>query len=229
MYTLDIPDCKDLCKGSIFDGKLIKLEQYTEFIISDCFYLMNTYMTKMDMNDKLIYINPIINNINTEKYFVLSTNTLYSYNDIPEIIKNANCEGLIFYPQKSGNTIVFINRIQINPVVHKHQTNNIKFNSQPLKIFLDDYFNTLTSRSYNYEKQNKELKYISKTDISDVYDIYNSDRTSRLGIAHIPTIKISHLCKKIITDESLYPVMCTYHHNFKKWIPIEFIGKSCIQ
>jgi len=41
-----------------------------------------------------------------------------------------------------------------------------------------------------------------------------------LGIAHIPNLRISHMCNEIVTDSQSKSFECIYNNNFKKWIPL---------
>ena len=81
--------------------------------------------------------------------------------------------------------------------------------------------NFLKSRKYSYEQEGKKKKlWLKKTDITDVYDIHENLESERLGIAHIPNLKISHMCQNLINNDPIR-FLCIYNKNFKKWIPIK--------
>ena len=59
-----------------------------------------------------------------------------------------------------------------------------------------------------------------KTHIPDVYNVFDND--NKLGIASIPSLKISHMCDELIQTEPV-KFHCTYCNKFKKWIPIKIV------
>ena len=81
----------------------------------------------------------------------------------------------------------------------------------------DDYFKNFETLKTEGKKDKLKLE---KTDISDVYQIYNKD-DEKLGIAHIPNLKISLYCKKIFEDKNKEYFNCIYNNHFKKWIPLK--------
>ena len=84
-----------------------------------------------------------------------------------------------------------------------------------------NFVDYLKSRTYSYEKGNKTRKFwLSKTIIPDVYNISEKENGERIDIAHIPNIKISHMCNETIKDDAFVRFNCVYHTKFKKWIPV---------
>ena len=76
-------------------------------------------------------------------------------------------------------------------------------------------------RSYSYETSGKVKKlWLRSTEIPDVYNVSENNDESKLGIAHIPNLKISHMCKDNIISSEPKLFTCRYDKNFKKWIPI---------
>lgn len=215
IYTLNVTADENLYKGTIFDGKLIKVNNSYEFVICDCLYLMETFYTKMDMLRKIQHIQPIINQIPIQSYFDISTISLNYYSDIPKLVVDNN-DGLVFYPKVSGNIIIFTQKF-----LHKKHEDAIQINNISENLFLNKIFNSLKSKTYPYEKVSSAIKCLVKTDIPDVYEIYEVDKVTRIGIAHIPSIKLSHMCKNIITEsDKFYTFKCTYSLTFRKWIPL---------
>ena len=83
--------------------------------------------------------------------------------------------------------------------------------------------NFLKSRTYSYENDGKRKKmFLKKTEITDVYDVYEDEDGERLGIAHIPNLRISHMCQNLIKNEFV-KFNCVYNKKFKKWTPIKSI------
>jgi hypothetical protein len=222
---MDISD--SLYYGSIFDGKLVFSNNKYIFLIQDCFYLMGKKMLEMEMEQKMLYLDSVLENNfkknNKQHYcdnFDLKLNKLYKYVDLEYIINNLNklqinTNGLIFYPKFSG-----INNIHIEKKVDKidilsNNNENIKQTSYDIIHNLVDF---LKSRTYSYEKNGtmKELNLL-RTSIPDVYDIY--DNKEKLGIALIPNLKISYMCNETIKNDFV-KFNCIYNNKFKKWIPI---------
>jgi len=75
---------------------------------------------------------------------------------------------------------------------------------------------------------NIKILSLIKTDIPDVYNIYNNinelpNETNKLGIALIPNLKISHMCNSLIKNFDPIKFKCCFSEKFKKWIPIAVV------
>jgi hypothetical protein len=232
IFILEVTDISnEIYKNTIFDGKLIN---NSIFLIQDCYYLMGNNMLNINLNEKIHQLNEnIINNINI-KNFDFKLNKLYLYENLEELINNLSKlsysnNGLIFFPKKSGINILFLEKQSnknkesyaiISPIPeNNYNSNDIIFN----------YTNFLKSREYSYENMNN-IKILSliKTDIPDVYNIYNNinelpNETNKLGIALIPNLKISHMCNSLIKNFDPIKFKCCFSEKFKKWIPIAVV------
>ncbi len=245
--------CNDsIFKGSIFDGKLINIDGKYIFMISDCFYLEDNNLLSMDLIDKLNYLDNFMkNNFIKCNNFEFKLNKLFKYSELEDIIykiknnkfNNLNANGLIFFPKKSGNTIIYLdnNNAEVRNInnsvqqqqqqqLHQQQELNISMNrsnnnnnqiiTSGSYHIIYDFVNFLKSRTYSYEtnKYTKNL-WLSKTLIPDVYNVYENIMIDKLGIALIPNLKISHMCSELINDK---PVQfnCVFNDKFKKWVPI---------
>ena len=83
----------------------------------------------------------------------------------------------------------------------------------------------LKARSYSYEVDGKRKNYWLKgTNITDVYDIFDEPDGSKIDIAHIPNLKISHMCYESIKEGEIKKFNCIYHTQFKKWIPLKEVS-----
>jgi hypothetical protein len=220
--------------GTIFDGKIIQKDNKHIFLIQDCYILMNKKLLDMEIQDKMIYLNDIINtnfsNQNTCDNFIFKINKLYKYDQLPDLINNIipNCGipnlGLIFYPKFSGIIILHIE-------TKKDDSNKINIETkciEDVKVvsynLLNNYKELLLSRSYSYEKEGKtKVLFIKKTNIPDVYNLYENINDVKLGIAHIPNMKISHYCAENIGNEFV-KFNCIFNTKFNKWIPLEKIN-----
>ena len=226
IYKIKINSPQSIFRGTILDCKMCK----NIMLIKDCFQIMGNMLTDMEMQEKMLYIDGIFMNQFQKDYcsnFIFKINKLYQYNMIAEVINNIipNCsmeiQGLIFLPKKSGISIIYIDK--------KHSTNNnkIDIDSQQTLVstsyhMIHDLKNFLLSRNYSYENNGtKKNLYIERTNIVDVYNVYENNKDDKIGIAHIPNIKISQYCDENIKNKELCE--CIYHEFFNKWIPLKIL------
>jgi hypothetical protein len=229
MVKVKVNVSDSIFRGTIFDCKLIFTKKDNKFnnymLIKDCMMLMGNSLLDMEMGHKMTHINSIINNQFTKHpcpNFVFKVNKLYKYNEIETLINDIipacsiPVQGLVFYPKFSGVTIIYIKKEQEKIEISNKQ--NVDDKSYHMIYNLPKF---LKSRLYSYESSGQKKRlWIRKTEISDVYDVLENKDNNRLGIAHIPNLKISHLCKENIKDESV-KFLCTFNKKFKKWIPIK--------
>jgi hypothetical protein len=229
-FNMKIND--DIFKGTIFDGKLIQNNNDYIFLIQDCFYLMGNKMLDMTMSKKMDHMNNIMNTYfkkdkNIESYcknFEFKLNKLYNYDELEDLISNLSkftfqSNGLIFYPQKSGITVLFIEK-KVEKVIISTSNDTIEQKSYHI---INDFIDFLKSRSYSYEA-NSMIKpmWLSRTEVPDVYDISEKEHGDKIGIAMIPNLKTSQMCDNIIGD-SMVRFNCVYSNKFKKWIPLNVV------
>jgi hypothetical protein len=219
----------NIFSGTIFDGKIIQKDSKYHFLIHDCFSVMGKKILDMEMEQKMLYLNDIINSNlsnNSCNNFTFKLNKLYKYDDLPELINkiipscNIESNGIIFYPKYSGNSIIYIDRKIDKITIESSQNEVIKAKSFDIIYNFTDF---LKSRVYSYEKENKhKIFYISKTSIPDVYELYNNKDEYKIGIAHIPNLKISHYCANNI-NIPFTKINCIYNPEFDKWIPLQIV------
>ena len=240
ILKLDMKTNDTLYNGTIFDGKLINnnnnINNKYIFLIQDCFYMMGNKLLNMNMKDKMTHLNSVINNNfkdNYSKNIIFKINKLYNYDDIESLVNKMDTleyksYGLIFFPQVSGITTLYIEKKETNN--NTRETNNkkeITINNrdnieQKTYNIITNFVNFLKNRIYSYEENGKtKILLLSKTEITDVYDIF--DNTEKLGIALIPNLRISHMCSELITDKPI-KFKCVYCNKFKKWIPLNPIS-----
>lgn len=220
----------NMFSGSIFEGKIVQKDNNYCFLIQDCFCLMNKKLIDMEVNQKMLYLNDIVkenlagNSVCNNFSFKL--NKLYKYNDLPELIEKIiplcgiESSGIIFYPKISGNSIIHIDKKPEKINIDSTQTEVVEAKSYDL---IYNFTNFLKSRVYSYEKESKhKILLLSKTSIPDVYEIHNKKDEPKLGIAHIPNLKISHYCANNIINP-FTKVNCVYNHDFDKWIPLNIL------
>jgi hypothetical protein len=216
--------------GSIFEGKIVKKDDNYYFLIQDCFCLMNKKILDMEIQQKMLYLNDIIkSNLAGENVcsnFSFKVNKLYKYNDLEKLIHEIipNCgipsNGLIFYPKLSGIVVLYIDKKIEKVDIESKQDEKIINRSFDIIYNFKEFLN---SRTYSYEKESKrKILWIKKTDIPDVYNLYEKKDNPKIGIAHIPNLKISHYCLKNISTK-LVQCSCVYSNKFQKWIPVSII------
>ena len=228
--NMNLTESNELYNGSIFSGKLIQSTSKSIFIIQDCFYLSGKNLLKLDMMEKINKIDYVINNF-LKKYcknFEFKINTIYKYNDLNNLINNilpksiVSTQGIIFYPKISGNTIIFLGNNDNKKI--DYNTNNNEIIEQSSYHIIYNFVDFLKSRTYSYENGVKKVLWLSKTDIIDVYNIHENELDDKQGIALIPCLKISHMCKDNIINKPIQ-FNCVYSIKFKKWIPISIYNK----
>jgi hypothetical protein len=213
---------ESIFRGTVFDGKLIQHNNQYIFLIQDCFYLMGSKMLDMEMMQKMKHIDNILKtHFQKNNYFDFKLNRLYTYEELEDMIDGLpklsfGTNGIIFYPPKSGITILHIEKktekVEIN-------SNNEKIEQKSYNIIID-FVDFLKSRNYSYESGSKMKRmWLTRTMIPDVYDISEKDDGIKLGIAMIPNLKTSHMCDTLIQDKPML-FNCVYSNKFKKWIPL---------
>lgn len=223
-------------EGSVFNCRLIQDGDKANFKIYDCFKYQNSFsIPNLDLDQKLKFLNNNISiNFTLDKYIKINTIDLYEYSDLRKLVTNLipesdfNVIGITFLPLKSGMEIIYIDNNDNETSQSKNQTQTTfseQVNIKDLKKF--GLSNLLEKRIYEYEKIGKEKNlFLKKTDITDVYSIFeNYDKEKKLGIAYIPSLKISHMCKEQICDDNYYEYNCRFNEKRNKWIPIKLIKK----
>lgn len=239
MYKILINASNSIFRGTIFDCKLINSSSsngnrttYKYFmLIKDCFYLMGNKIIDLEMMQKISHIDNVIKTQFTNgskcKNFIFKINKLNDYSELKNLIDNVlptcsvKCQGLVFYPKYSGINVVYLDKkqdkIDINSS-NQLDNNSIESKSYDLIFNLTKY---LKCRNYSYESTGKSKKlWLKNTEIPDVYNLHEELDDDKLGIAHIPNLKISHLCRTNVTDYNAKRFLCRYNKDFKKWMPI---------
>ena len=237
MYKIMISASNSIFRGTIFDCKLINSVSTYEnrniykyfMLIKDCYFLMGNKLLDLEMSQKVSHIDNIIKNQFTThskcKNFIFKINKLSKYSELKNLIDNTipkcgiECQGLVFYPKYSGINVIYLDKKEDKVLINSKNSldGKIESKSYDLIVNLTEY---LKSRQYSYEINGKSKKlWIMSTEIPDVYNVFEDLEQDKLGIAHIPNIKISHMCKNIVSSEPV-KFNCKYDKNFKKWIPV---------
>ncbi len=226
--------CNDaLFNGSIFDGKLLKdNENNHTFLINDCFFLNGTSVIDIDLIEKFKMVDNTINLKFSDKpceCFSIKYNKIYMYSELKKLIEtdlqtfSYTTIGLIFLPKKSGIHIIYVETK--DPKVEffssaKEDNKDLTLEC-PSHNLIFNLKNILHSRTYSYETGEKKRNFImEKTMTPDVYKLYEIGKDIPIGIASVPSMKLSHRFLKHFKNKTKSKVSCVYSEQFKKWIPI---------
>ncbi len=232
--------------GTIFDSKLINIvknnsnkdaqDNYQRsrpkyyMLIKDCYYLMGNQFLDLEMNNKMNHLDNMIKthfNQKSCRNFIFKINKLSSYSDLKNLIEKVipncgiKCQGLIFYPKFSGINIVYVDKQQEKIDITTRGKNHSEIESKSYDL-ISNLVEYLKERNYSYEKNGRTKKlWLKNTEIPDVYDIFEkTSDDSKLGIAHIPNLRISHMCNEYVCNSNYKSFECIFNNNFKKWIPL---------
>jgi hypothetical protein len=218
--------------GTIFDGKLIQNNNDYIFLIQDCFFLMGNNLLNMEMKQKITHLDSIFKthfnkNMNYCNNFSFKLNKLYDYSELSDLIQSLPTikilnNGITFFPKLSGINVVHIETKadKKSPSILGKISEKIDNKSYHIIYNFSDF---LKNRNYSYESNGKNSQlWLTRTLIPDVYDISENENSTKLGIAHIPNLKTSHMCDDIIKEKPI-KFNCIFCTKFKKWIPLNII------
>lgn len=229
IVNIKINPSQSIFRGTIFDGKLISIKKNYVFLIQDCYHLMGNSLIATELKQKMRLLDDLLNNqfSSPNKNFTFKINKLYSYDDLPTLVNDTikkcsiPCQGLIFYPKFSGITMIYVER-KLDKVEISNQSNEVNAPSYQMFQQLEDY---LKQRSYSYETEGKKKNFWLKiTDITDVYEMFESENGEKVDIVHIPNLKTSHLCYHALKDGNKKEFNCVFYSKFKKWIPLKEVN-----
>lgn len=225
IFKIKMSTSSSIFKGTILDCKLMNNQKNYYMLIKDAYYIMGNNALTMEMKDKMKYLNSIIDNQFSNNYcknFTFKINKLYEYSELKKLIENdipkckLQTQGIIFYPQYSGVTVIF-SEGKKQEKVSFGTSENVQNNTYDV---IKDLKEMLLNRTYSYESQGKKQTLtVCKTEITDVYNVYNG--SEKVGIAHIPNMKISLYCQEHIKDKQ--DCVCIFNNKFKKWIPLSVV------
>jgi hypothetical protein len=191
-----------------------------------------------------------INNVNvyvSRPFEINQFNSLFS-EYITSNITKYNIKGITFYPNISGTKLIYIfdkgddklrNDLCTNTYKHdtnKHDTNKHDTNKHDTNKHEDikSTDNSNLKIVYKYELVNFEDNKLvecnlemHKTDIPDVFKLFGIflDKgvyiKRRIGIAYIPSYKLSLKCKSHFMNKNVIIFTCKLDVNKNKWIPVD--------
>lgn len=248
MYPVNIRLDNSIYDGTIIDGIFVlnKKSKSKVFIITDVYYFRGKNMMDDNIQHKFMNVTTYLeNNFKHDdkmNNLILTINKLYEPTNINKLVddmersKGYDFRGYVFYPDKSGTKLIFLNTDEDEV----HTIENVK---QNIKEITDQ-----GSKKENMEmsKRKKKFKYvckldgpiystleIRKTDFPDVYYVYCADKEiinnknmikiKKLGIALIPDKNTSVICKNILNSKINGKALmkCQFNSDKSKWIPLE--------
>ena len=244
---IDAKVSKKLYKGTIVDGKFIRNKNEHTFLVQDVYQLLGNNILDQPLDKKIEMLDGTINTYFSSrpfKNFSLKINKLYTYFEVDHLINKVmkNCSlmtnGIIFFPKYSGISIIYLeqkdtlqkNKVNItesnNFETEKYDKKSVEKTSNTTADIILNMKGYLHERKYGYESEkNKDTAIfeVRKTQIPDVYDLYTLNEENKLerhGIAHIPNMKISHLCQDIFREKNREIMKCVHFSKFNKWVPL---------
>ena len=181
---------------------------------------MGNSFISTELKQKMQLLDDLLNNqfSSQNKNFTFKINKLYQYNELPELVNNTikscsiPCQGLIFYPKFSGITMIYVEK-KNDKIEISNETNEVNAPSYQMFQQLENF---LKQRSYSYETNGKRKNFwLKSTDLTDVYDMYETKDGEKIDIVHIPNLKTSHLCYNALKDGSKKNSIVFFIQNLK--------------
>lgn len=228
------------------------------FIITDVYIFRGEHMVDYDLKTKLDKVTKYINitlskpkNIN--KYFInLTVNELYCPTKIEDLkvimqkCTDIDFHGVVFYPEKSGTKLIFTNidfdeteerKLDVNKELEEKQESFV-LEENKQDVNKENKKEKLTRFISKIETDIFEILELRKTNNPDVYQVFCSEKfvennvnkikLIKLGIALIPDIETSKLCRNILDTKSNGRSLfkCKFDEKREKWIPVEIANNA---
>lgn len=250
--------------GTIFDGIYIRKGNVHEFIITDVYHYKGTDYSAVNLKHKLFEIKIYLENIgnqmrcgmdriSTKTYLELKVNKINEIINIREFIKKElnkisesyHIRGLSFYPEISGNKMIYMfnscnnpNSGGISPLAkgnHLAKGDHLAKGNHLAKGDHPKVDNKLIRKTYVAKTDDPvyAILEMKETSMVDNYKLFaveqiNIDGNVRLkkcqmDIAYIPCIRKSVWCRDIINNSKKGSVFvkCIWREEKKKWEPLE--------
>ncbi len=245
----------ELFDNTLLDGEMVKCDTDDNkwvFLINDVLVYKNQYLENINFLKRLGIINDVMNtkfrndkndicNIQIKKYV--------TYDKIKYLVEDFSsklpytCRGLYFKPlylkfkdilyNFDDNLIKNINRVKYqhdglfmsNKV---NSSNDKKISIKPIKSCnsLKSVGSTTSINTIDSVGNGSRIYLIEKTELPDVYNLYDIQTIEKKGIACIPYFSTSQLMFEIFKNVNLtnkLKMECEYSSYFDKWIPINLI------
>jgi len=242
-----------LYTNTLFDGEMVKINGGKwNFILNDIYINKNKNLSSQNIFNRLAIIHDILkNDINNNHYDIcyFKINKYFKYTEMKNMVEqykptlNYTCRGIYFTPLyfKFKKILYNFDEKLINSVKRvKYQCNNEFQSSNPHNNIEQDFkqkiipsINNQVPKNINIHKEkDNTIKnvirdfYIERTDMPDVFYLYDINTNQRFTTAYIPNISTSHYLKEIfkgITIITKFKIKCKLisKNNKEKWCPIK--------
>lgn len=229
--SLELGLSDDIYNGTIIDG--VMLYNNAKFIINDIFCFKGQSLLNDKIKYKLINISKYLEPFNTPLELVV--NKLYELKNISNVVstiipasKLSNCiKGLTFYSDYSGMKLIYLYNNCSKDTVIKEPTNSSFVKN-------DDAENiNIVCKIKDNHVANVRMKSMG---IIDVYQLSLGiiiDKNDKkfimykpIGIAYIPTIECSVLCKTTCNTEQPVIMECRFIEETNKWVPVKLSSNT---
>lgn len=217
----------EIYNGTIIDGVL--LYDNSKFIINDVFCMHGKKLLKDKVRYKLINISKYLESIKDKSSNIeLIVNKLYNLRDISNLVstiipssKLSSCiKGLTFYPEYSGMKLIYLYNNCSKDAVIKDPVNSAFVNK--------DEANVIVPLVKDNHVANIRMKVMNVVDVYQLSLGVIVDKDGKkfimykpIGIAYVPTIECSNMCKRIFKDKSVAIMECRYVEETDKWVPLK--------
>lgn len=243
--------------GTIFDGVSVKVNNVEQFIISDTYLFQGNDYTNVSLDIKLYEIQSYLKNNSSDNFsdihnfnnnikLQLSINKLYDLSEINKFVnkiipnfKDCKIRGICFYPEFSGNKLIYLFSNNNSKNINTNTNTNTNSNNNSISVNKNEKeydINNSKITKYKFVADSNDITAIlemKKTDTVDIYRLFSVEKISqnkktilrrkKMGIALIPTIEKSQWCKKLFSTSSKdsFLIKCSFDNDKGKWIPIE--------
>lgn len=239
-----------LFENTLLDGEMIKSKNNKwSYIINDIIGYENNHLNNKQLPERLNILYNLFNNKYTPNSIIdvceykIKTYFNVFKESITELINIAHeldytCRGIYFwsYDLKHKPKLYNFNEDIIVNVIRKTKDNpefktfdNFEEKSM-INVEKQSIVETVNIKPviYNVNKKEKVL-WLTKTDEPDVYNLYDNENTlttQKIGIAYVPSLKISKMLRMAFRDKNAATTIkykCLYNEKFEKWEPNELI------
>ena len=252
-----------LYDGTILDGIVVdsdsnmitntenKTTGGMNFMITDVFALGGKSLIAMDYKKKMytcgLMFEKLINNNDKTNSIKINISRPYEMNEIKELfandindgIKKFNIKGITFYPQYSGNKLIYIFDKQDEMYKTELMEGNGKVDLiDDTDLVQDNFEYSDKKRIFKFELVDPECLddialnlQMVKTKTQDVYKLFGiftgiQDRKQifikkNIGFAYIPTYILSIKCQLYFMNRESIIMTCKFNTQKNKWIPID--------
>jgi hypothetical protein len=247
---IKLPVSFKIYDGTILDGILIdSMNSKMEFMITDAFMLNGKSLITMDYKMKMYMMEELVKNFSHDStgninvyvsrpFEINQFNSLFSEYISSNVVKY-NIKGITFYPNMSGTKLIYIfdksdDKLRNELCSEINKGDKDDKDDKDYKGDKDYNKNSNLKIVYKYELVNiEDDKLIEcnlemhKTDIPDVFKLFGIFLSSgvyikkRIGIAYIPSYKLSLKCKSHFMNKNIIIFTCKLDVNKNKWIPVD--------